>query len=489
MKLETVRDHARSGTRWTSLATVYITAVDIVTMMILTRLLPPALFGLLAILLVVIGFCSVFLDFGISVAVIHRQEISRDEYSTLFWLNVFSGVVFYGVLWLLAWPLAWSYHQPELAYLLPLIGVNLIFAALGLLNKTVLQKELRFGAIAAVETVGKTVYMIVAVALAWRGQGIYALIWSALALFLVDNGLFLMLGKLHLRCHFRWSEARAFLRIGIFQTGTAVTNYLVSNLDVMLIGYFFPMSTVGGYGVAKQLVMKPFTILTQIFTRLVGPLLAQLQKERETMQAAYAEFLGVLSFLAIPVFVLSACWGQELLAIYAGPNFAEFGPVFQLLCVYMIFVVYGNPVGGLIMATGRTGLGLTWELSSSVVRVAGIAVGCLISLQGVVWAQIITAAVLFVCCYRVLVYRLCGLDWRRFIAPALPALAAAALAGLATRSLAVMPGNVILRTLLGLGFGLGLYWMIFRFIFRKYYEDRLRPWLALRRPETAATTE
>ena len=488
MKLETIRDHARSGTRWTSLATVYITIADIVTLMLLARLLDKSAFGLLAILLVVIGFCSVFLDFGISVAVIHRQEVSRDEYCTLFGLNMLAGIGFYGLLWLLAWPLAKLYHEPQLAQMLPLIGLNLIFAAGGLLHKTVLQKELQFGTIALVEMCGKTIYMAVAVVLAWRGWGVYALIWGSLAFFLANNGLFWLVGQrqLPLRPHFHWSEARPFLRIGVFQTGTAVTNYLVSNLDVLLIGYFFPLSALGGYSLAKQLAIKPFMVITQVFSRLVGPLLAQLQRKREEMQTAYVEFLAILSFMAIPVFVLSAYWGRELMMVFYGAAYQEYGGIFQLLCLYMIFVVYGNPVGGLIMATGRTGLGMSWELGSSAVRVVGIALGCLISLEGVVWCQLATAALLFVLCYRILVYNLCGLDWRRFIAPALPALAVAVLAGVVTLVLRQLPGPVVIRTVLGLASGLGLYWMIFRFIFRAYYKNCIGPWLTLSRSAPAA---
>jgi len=489
MKLESIRDHARSGTRWTSLATVYITIADMATLMLLARMLDKSAFGLLAILLVVIGLCSVFLDFGISVAVIHRQEISRTEYSTLFGLNLMSGGIFYVLLLALAGPLAWLYHEPILATILPLIGLNLLFASVGLLHKTALQKELQFGTIAVVEMIGKTVYMAVAVLLAWLGYGVYALVWGSLALFLTNNGLFYLVGqrRLPLRLHFRWSEAKPFLRIGIFQTGTAVTNYLVSNLDVMLIGYFFPMSSLGGYNLAKQLAMKPFMVITQVFSRLVGPLLAQLQRSREEMQAVYAEFLAILSFLAIPVFVLSAYWGRELMVVFYGVGYQDFGGIFQLLCVYMIFVVYGNPVGGLIMATGRTGLGMIWELSSSVVRVAGIAAGCLISLQGVVWCQLATAALLFVMCYRILVYNLCGLEWRRFIAPALPVLAVAVLAGLASRCGIWLPGGELIRTVMGLVIGLGLYWIVFRFIFKAYYQNSIGPWLTLRRASAVRT--
>lgn len=492
MELNTVRHHARSGTRWTSLSTVYMMIVDMAALMVLARLIDRSAFGLLAIIMVIIGFCNIFLDFGISTAVIHRQRISRDECCTLFWLNLGAGIGFY-LLLLLGTPLAVRcYHEPLLGSLLPLIGLNILAAALGLLHKTLMQKELRFRDIAMAEMSGKTVYLVVSVVLAWRGAGVYAMVYGSLALFAVTNLWFFWVGQRRMRLgfHFRFIEAVPFLRVGSFQTGTAVVNYLVSNLDVLLIGYFFPMRDLGGYNLAKQLAMRPFLVITQVFSRMVGPLLSRLQGDREKLQHAYYDFLAILSFIAAPVFILASLWGRELMLIFYGQGFVPYAFLFQLYCLYMVFIVYGNPVGGLIIATGRTGLGLTWEVTASVLRMAAVLTGCLISLPGVVWCQLATGAVLFVLGYRVLVYNLCDMKWRRFVAPLLMATMTAVAVGLVSRLAEWMPVNVLVRTAVGLIGGLGLYWLGFLSVFRKYYQSYIRHWLAFRAaPDSAVTAE
>ena len=88
-----LRVEALNGIKWTSFSSIYVAIINLVQIAILTRYLMPSDFGLIAIVTVVIGFSALFMDMGISSAIIHRQDISHDQLSSLYWFNVFVGIL------------------------------------------------------------------------------------------------------------------------------------------------------------------------------------------------------------------------------------------------------------------------------------------------------------------------------------------------------------------------------------------------------------
>ena len=96
---------AIDGAAWTTVSTVVRSVVSLLQVSILTRFLDKADFGIVAIAVLFTGFTSLFLDLGISIGILHKQNISRKEYSSLFWLNIFTGILLTAILIFIA-PLA-----------------------------------------------------------------------------------------------------------------------------------------------------------------------------------------------------------------------------------------------------------------------------------------------------------------------------------------------------------------------------------------------
>src|SRR6266446_3334400 len=114
-----LKAEAISGAKWTTASTMAVAAVQFLQLIVLARLLSPSDFGLMAMAMAALGFAQIFADAGISSAIIHRQKSSRQELSSLYWLNVFAGTIVFG-LTILATPLIVSFFgDPRLELLLP----------------------------------------------------------------------------------------------------------------------------------------------------------------------------------------------------------------------------------------------------------------------------------------------------------------------------------------------------------------------------------
>lgn len=115
------------GAMWTTTSSVIRSLISLLQVSILTKFLEKADFGIVAIAVLFIGFTSIFLDLGISIGILHRQEISRREYSSLFWLNIITGLLLTIVLIIMAPIVSYMYSEPELTPIIQLLCFGLFF--------------------------------------------------------------------------------------------------------------------------------------------------------------------------------------------------------------------------------------------------------------------------------------------------------------------------------------------------------------------------
>ena len=182
------------GVKWTSISTVGVALASLVRISILTRFLNKEDFGLMAIVVFVLGVLNLFTDMGLTSAIFHKQDISRKEYASLYWVNLFFGISLYGLIYLLSPYIASFYNEPQLTELILILAISIVFAGLGNQYKTIEQKNLNFKLIAIVEIISASMALVLAIILAIKGFGIYALVFSALLQYSLPNLVFFLRG-------------------------------------------------------------------------------------------------------------------------------------------------------------------------------------------------------------------------------------------------------------------------------------------------------
>ena len=139
-----IKKQAIQGIKWTTASTIFLTITQLLKISVLTRFLNKTDFGLMAIVMLVLGFTNLFVNMGLSSAILHKQNISKDEYASLFWLNFIFSIVLFIVVLFITPIVANFYTQPELIYLIPLMALTIIFSAFGRQFIVIEQKELNF---------------------------------------------------------------------------------------------------------------------------------------------------------------------------------------------------------------------------------------------------------------------------------------------------------------------------------------------------------
>jgi O-antigen/teichoic acid export membrane protein len=395
-----LRASARRGVAWNSLAVSGTALVGLAQIAIAARFLDRGDFGLMAMILIVIGFSQNLADLGTANALLHHQQASRRQLESLFWLSMGAGGALFALVAATGLLFARLWSEPALAFWLPISALVFFFGGASQVSVTLLRRELRFRELARIELAAAVVGLALVSGLAVGGFGVAALVGGQLGV----SGVRCLLGLLRARdlfvpaFHFAWDDVREMVGFGVYQMGERLVNFASWNLDRFLIALWLGAELLGAYSLAYQLMIRPFRLIAAVTTRVSRPLLARLQHDRERLLAGYFTSVRIVALLAFPLYVGAFLVSDELVAIVYGEGWGDVASLFAILWPLGIVYAIGNPVGALVVATGRTRVGFLWNVFAAAVQLAAVLIGIQFGLRGVALAIVLaTLCVIFPC--------------------------------------------------------------------------------------------
>ncbi len=407
----------KTGVKWTTISTIVLAITAILKVSVLTRFLDKSDFGLMALVTFVMSFMELFNDMGITTAILHKQGITKKQYASLYWINWMASIVMYLVLYIVTPLIASFYHQPLLNTLIPLIGVNLLLTGVGRQYKTIEQKNLLFNTISIIDIIGALLSFVLSIILAVKGYGVFSLVYSVVFQSLFSNLCYFVIGvkKYGLLFHFKYQETKEFLKIGMYQIGGQVVNYFNRDLDILIIGKFFSTDILGGYSLAKQLVFRPAQLINPIVVKVAAPALALLQNDIDGLRKAYLKLVNIVATVNIPVYLGIIIFAPWIVEILYGSGFENIIILVRILSVYMMFRSIANPVGSLVVATGRTDLDFVWNVATLLIMPFFIYMGAQYSIVGVTASISLAMVLLYYPSWKFLVFKLTNASFREYI--------------------------------------------------------------------------
>jgi len=399
-----------NGVKWTTLSTFVNTLVQILQISILARFLEASDFGSMAIIMVIIGFSQMFVDFGVSSAIIHKQDVTKEQLNTLYWFNILSSIVVFIIIALLSPYIALFYHEEILSNLIILTSTTIIIQSFGKQFFVLFEKELQFNILAKIDIITALSRLVLATCFAIGGFGIYSLIYpiifsmSLKSFLLIINGL-----KYHKpQLYFNISEVKEFIIFGMYQMGNGIVNYFNYQFDVIIIGKIFGNETLGLYSMAKQLVMRPAQVINPIVTRVTFPAMSKIQNDTLKLKEIYLKTIYYLSSVNFPIYVLMIILASEIITIFLGEKWLKVTTIFQILSIYALLRSTGNPIGSLVLARGKPQYEMYWNIGLFFIIPIAIYISSFYGIIGVAWGWVILELLIMIANWYFLVNKLCG---------------------------------------------------------------------------------
>lgn len=358
----TLKQLAFSSGRWTATSAFFRFGLQLLQTIVLARLLTPADFGLVALSTAVLAVVWVFVDFGVNRALIHFHDATEPVRSTLFWVNIGLSFILFALLLGLAPMIAPIFGHPELVPLLMLGGVALPVAAAGQQFQALAEKDLQFTQLAIGEVLAALAGLLVSIASALLGAGMYALVLGVLTT-TASNSAYLWARLSHCRrpsLHFNIAEARPYLSYGADLVGTNMISVALRQADVFIASLVASATALGAYSVPRDLSLRIALVINPIVTRVGFPVMAKVRAERERLQSIYLHTLRMTTSVNFPIYMAMASYPEELIDVVLGDRFSASAPYLQVLALWGLLRSIGNPIGSLLNAVGQTRRALTW---------------------------------------------------------------------------------------------------------------------------------
>jgi PST family polysaccharide transporter len=427
---------------WTFSGTGVQVTVQLLAIMALGRLLTPAEFGLMGAATVVVACSQIVSQIGVGPAIIQRKILEPIHLRVAVTLSFALGFLLGALVWLGAPAIAAFYRMPELepilravAFLFPLDGLNTVAKAL-------LTRELRFRQYVALDAGSYIVgYAAVGVSLAWLGYGVWALVAAQLAQVALRTVVMYLAARHPLRPSVDVRAGKDLLSFGFGHSMAQVGQLLSQQGDNLVVGRWLGAAALGVYGRAYNLMVMPATAFGRIVNRVLFPVMAQVQDERDRLANAYERSLAIVALLSLPLSAYLWVVAPELIPIVLGPAWGAVVLPFRLFTVSLLFRMSSKISDACTKAAGEVykraviqfayaGLVVVGAIVGQRWGVGGVAV-CVSVAMGINWLNMAQLG-----------RTVTGLAWGRFTRAHLPAAllalvigAAALLAAQAGRSL------------------------------------------------------
>jgi O-antigen/teichoic acid export membrane protein len=360
---------------WTATGQVVRQGIQFLLAIVLARLLTPADFGLLALVTVFTGFASMFSDFGMSSAVIYRQEASSAELDFAFWLNIAVGVLATALCIAVAPLVGRFYGDPRVIPLMRAVALTFAIGSFGILPQSLLQKTFRFRALALVDISTSASAGAVAVFMAFRGFGVWSLVAQALATTIASVMMKCLLVRWRPGFRFRWRDGALLWRFGTNLLGFNAVNYWCRNGDNLLVGRFCGAVELGLYSRAYALMLLPVGQVHAVLSSVMFPTLAGMQHSKEAFRRTYLLACQSIALIAFPIMFWLMVEADDFIHVLWGPRWAGVVPILRILAIAGIGNSIGTTVGWIYTATGRTDLMFRWSLVTAPVMLGSFAAG------------------------------------------------------------------------------------------------------------------
>lgn len=387
----TIVDKSIAGLIWVFTDRFGTLSINFIVNIILARLLTPADFGLIAMVIVFFELSTVFVNSGLAAALIREKEVTDTDKSTVFFFNFAVSILFYVALFFGAPAIASFFDQPLLIWIVRIMGLNIIIGAFTTVHRAILTKEIHFQLQTKSRLIASFISGLVAVILAFQGFGVWALV--------AKFGLTILIDAIFLWVFNNWKPSlvfsvASFKRLFAFGSNILATNLLekfFTHLYKLVIGKFFTAATLGFYTQAsnfKNLVVNSLFVTLQ---RVTYPVLATLQDDLGKLKQGYRKILRISTFVILPVLVILGVLAEPILFTLLGAKWLPAVPFLQLICIGGLTHHFSAVNLNMLLVLGHSNLALRLEVVKKITIVIAIIVGIQYGIYGLVIGEVVSS--------------------------------------------------------------------------------------------------
>ena len=349
--------------------------VQLIVNMVLTRILTPKEYGVVAIMQVFIVFFAMMVEAGMGPAIIQSKNLNSRKVSILFNYSIIIAVIFSISFGLFGYVLSYIYDNKIYIVLAWVQSISVLFNGINVVPTALLNKNKKFKAVNFSVVTGNIIAALVGIPSALLGAGVYSLIFSSISVSFVSLCLNSYFIKIKLTKEFDLKPMKEILEFSVNQFGFNFINYFSRNADNMLVGKFMGATALANYNKAYQLLMMPNTLFLGIINPVLQPVLSEYQDDVVYIKKTYYNIIHFLALFGVPLSVFLFFSSEEIIMIMFGNQWRMAISPFAILSLTVWCQLTISSTGAIVQARNQPRLVLKNGLVSASILVSSIIIG------------------------------------------------------------------------------------------------------------------
>lgn len=392
---QSLKTSSIKGLFWSLIDSIGYRSIHFIVGIILARLLVPEMFGLLAMLMIIIVLCEVLMDSGFGAALIQKHNIDDYDICSTFYFNIAIGILTGLLLFISAPIIAAFYNQPLISPMARVMSFMLVIDALGIVQANLLVRNMQFKARAKITFTAHLLAGAIGIVMAFGGLGVWSLVVQQLAASTVRTSCFWFFCNWKPKLLFSVNSLRVMLKFSLSILATSLLSRITESTYYLIIGKLFSAYDLGIFSRSQQLQGFASGTLSMIIGRVTFSTFSKMQHKPDEFRNVAQKTLTLVAFILFPIMAGIASVAEPLVIFLLTSKWSDTIPCIQLLCISGVLQSFDWIRQRIIHAAGRPDLTLKAEVISKIILFFLIAFSWRWGLYGIIAAIIFASLISF----------------------------------------------------------------------------------------------
>lgn len=374
-----LKSKAVSGVIWNLVDAVGRRGLVFVFQILLARIIAPSEFGILGMVTIFIGIAETIAECGMTNAVIREKDTTQDEYSLVFFMNFGISIVMYGILVVCSHVIATYFNEPKLIRIIPIIGIVIVLNALSAIPKAIIIKKMLFRKQAIISIISVSTAGIVAICMARRGMGIWALVINTVLICVFEVIFSFLFIRWMPSVRFRCDALKKYFTFGWKLLAASLISSIYENIYSMIIGKKYSAVELGYYSNASKISSTIASSISQVAQKVSFPVMTQLQDSAEMLRRSYGKILQYAAFLCFPTMIGLLAVSDSFINGVMGEEWIPAIPYLKMLCIIGMMMPVHRINLNILYVKGRSDLVLKLEILKKAIGLTLVGIAFFVS--------------------------------------------------------------------------------------------------------------
>jgi len=377
---------------WTSLTQGANIFFKFLSLILLSRLLSPQEYGLLAIIMIFIEVGYMIADSGMGSSLVKKKNCEHVDYDTLFIYNLTVGCLIYLILWAAAPFIASLYEMDVLVKLIRVASLQIIIHTLYAPQYIQIWKNLRFKTIAFATIIATSGGLIVALILAYNGYGV----WALIAQFLAEAFIYLLYYGLENRYFPRMQFSKYSFKeqftFGINLLGANLMNTVSNNLYNNVVAKIVNLKVAGFFVQASRIQNLPVSVINSVIDRALFPILSNTLSQKD-FENVYFRVYGIFMMIVCFVSLILSVYANELVICVLGYKWCDAGAILRILAISIIPLSIQSVCRNALKSKGKTFAILKNQTIKTIILISTLILAFVLGFWAIVFGVVIAQVI------------------------------------------------------------------------------------------------